>query len=102
MQVLLHTDCVIDILKKSIGPVLNLCREKRIQAWVLASAVPILHAQLCQTMQDTLARKALAEAKALDPENPRIKTIEEELNDEELEEEFSMAPGTFPDPAPIR
>ena len=61
MQVLLHTDCVIDILKKPNRSVLNLCREKRIQAWVLASAVPILHAQLCQTMQDTLARKALAD-----------------------------------------
>jgi len=59
MQVLLHTDCVIDILKKLNGPVLNLCREKKIQAWVLASAIPRLHTQLCQTMEDALARQAL-------------------------------------------
>ena len=61
MQFLLHTDCVIDTLKKQNGPVLKLCREKQVQAWVLACAVPALHAQLCRTMEDALARTALAD-----------------------------------------
>ncbi len=61
MQVLLHTDCVIDTLRKQNGPVLKLCREKQVQAWVLASAIPRLHTQLCRTMEDDLASKALAD-----------------------------------------
>ncbi len=59
MQFLLHTDAVIDAIKDENGSILQSCREKQVDVWVLSAAVPFLHAQLCQTMEDTRARKAL-------------------------------------------
>jgi len=59
MQFLLHTDTVIEAIKVESGLVLSLCREKRMDAWVLSAAVPIIHSQLRQTMEDARARKVL-------------------------------------------
>ena len=60
MRILLHLDYLVSAVGNPEGDaVLELCRGKKLEAWVLPSFVPVLYQGLLETMEDKAARESI-------------------------------------------